>query len=370
MRSDRCYERVGNAFMKIRRFEVTLADLPLREGYRIANQTISFARNVLVRAETDAGVIGFGGAAPFNYEGGESDESCLAALDGPLRELALGAEGPADPSPLANQALLLAADSPAARAALDTALWDLAARKAGIPLVRFWGGTPKPLPTSVTIGVCGVAETLAAARSWIARGFRIIKVKIGEDVSLDAERLHELREALGPGVLLRVDGNQGYSLEDARTLLRETEGLGLEMLEQPLDARDLAGMRALRGESRVPIVADEAAGTIEECVEIVERGAAHGINIKLMKCGGPSAARIIHDHAHAAGLSLMLGCNDETRISIAAAAHLALAMPGLKYADLDGHMDLVRDPASGGFEVREGCLHVSGQPGLGVEASF
>jgi L-alanine-DL-glutamate epimerase-like enolase superfamily enzyme len=356
--------------VKIRSYEVVSVDLPLNEGYRIANQTIASARNVLVRVESDGGINGFGGAAPANNEGGESDESCLAALDGPLRELTLGADVPADPAPLAAHALRVAADFPAARAALDTALWDLAARKAGVPLVQFWGGEPKPLPTSVTIGVCGVAETLAAAQDWVAQKFRIIKVKIGEDVSLDVERLRKMREALGPDVLLRVDGNQGYSLEDARILLRETDGLDLEMLEQPLDARDLDGMCALRGESRVPIVADEAAGTIEECAQIVERGAAHGINIKLMKCGGPSGARIIHDHAHAAGLSLMLGCNDETRVSIAAAAHLALAMPGLIYADLDGHMDLVRDPASGGFEVRDGCLHVGEQPGLGVEVAL
>ena len=356
--------------MKIRSFEAVSVDLPLREGYRIANETIDSARNALVRVESDEGVIGLGGAAPANDEGGESDESCLAALDGPLRELALGAEFSADPSALADQALRVAADFPAARAALDTALWDLAARRAGVPLVRFWGGEPKPLPTSVTIGICSVEETLAAARDWIAQGFRILKVKIGEDFELDAERLRKIREALGSDVALRVDGNQGYSLENARALLRETDDLELEMLEQPLDARDLDSMCALRGESRVPIVADEAAGTIEECAEIVDRGAAHGINIKLMKCGGPSAARVIHDRANAAGLSLMLGCNDETRISIAAAAHLALAMPGLKYADLDGHMDLVRDPASGGFEVRDGCLHVGEGPGLGVEAKL
>jgi L-alanine-DL-glutamate epimerase-like enolase superfamily enzyme len=353
--------------MKICSFEVFSVDLPLREGYRIANQTISFVRNILVRVESDEGIVGFGGAAPANNEGGESDESCLTALRGPLQELALGAEASSDPSPLAGQALRVTPDSPAARAALDMAFWDLAARKAGVSLVRFWGGEPKPLPTSVTIGVCGVDETLAAAQEWIAQGFRTIKVKIGEDVRLDAERLRKMREALGPDVVLRVDGNQGYSLEDARILLRETDRLDLEMLEQPLDARDLDGMCALRGESRVPIIADEAAGTIEECANIVDRSAAHGINIKLMKCGGPSGARIIHDHAHAAGLDLMLGCNDETRISIAAAAHLALAMPGLKYADLDGHMDLVRDPASGGFEIRDGCLHVGESPGLGVD---
>ncbi len=356
--------------MKIRSFEAVSVDLPLREGYRIANQTISFARNVLVRAESDAGVVGVGGAAPANDAGGESDESCLAALRGPLRELALGVEVPSDPSPLAERARCVAADRPAARAAFDTALWDLAARDAGVPLVRFWGGEPRALPTSVTIGVCGVEETLAAARSWIARGFRTLKVKIGEDVALDVERLCRLRESVGPEAVLRADGNQGYSLEDARTLLRACAHVELEMLEQPLPAHDLDAMRALRRESRVPIVADESAGTLEECAEIVERRAAHGINIKLMKCGGPSVARAIHDRAHAAGLGLMLGCNDETRVSIAAAAHLALAMPGLRYADLDGHMDLVRDPASGGFEVRDGCLHVAERPGLGVEVSL
>ncbi len=356
--------------MKIRSYEACSVELPLREGYRIANQTIAFARNMLVRIESEDGFVGFGGAAPANNEGGESDASCLAALRGPLRDFALGAEVSADPGALADDALRIAADCPAACAALDTAFWDLAARKAGLPLVRYWGGRPRPLPTSVTIGVCGVDETLSHAKRWIAQGFRILKIKIGEDVSLDAERLHKLRQAIGPDVALRVDGNQGYSLDDAKTLLRETHALDLEMLEQPLCARDIDALCALRAESRVPIVADEAAGTFEECARIIDRRAAHGINIKLMKCGGPSIARRIHDRAHAAGLSLMLGCNDETRISICAAAQLALAMPGLRYADLDGHMDLVRDPASGGFEVRDGCLHVAERPGLGVEVAL
>jgi L-alanine-DL-glutamate epimerase-like enolase superfamily enzyme len=356
--------------VKIRSCEATSVDLPLREGYRIAGQTITFVRNVLLRVVADDGLTGHGGAAPANDEGGESDDDCLAALLGPLRELALESEVPEDPSPIAAQALRAAPDHPAARAALDMALWDLTARRAGIPLVRCWGGEARPLPTSVTIGVCGVAETLAAARRWTEQGFHVLKVKIGEDVDLDVERLSRLREELGPEVVLRADANQGYSLREARALLRGTAALGLEMLEQPLSARDLDGLCSLRRESRVPIVADEAAKTVEESARIVERKAAHGINIKLMKCGGPSAARAIHDRAHAAGIGLMLGCNDETRVSIAAAAHLALALPGVLYADLDGHMDLVDDPASGGFQVRDGCLHLAERPGLGVEVQI
>ncbi len=355
---------------RIRSYEAVSVDLPLCEGYRIAGQTITFVRNVLLRLEAENGLTGYGGAAPAEDVCGESDDACLAALRGPLREVALGAEVEPDPSALAKEALHSAPACPAARAALDMALWDLAAREAGVPLVRLWGGELRPLPTSVTIGVCSVEETLEAGRRWIEQGFRILKVKIGEDVELDVERLRRLRAVLGTEVALRVDGNQGYTIEAARALLRGTADLHLEMLEQPLDARDLDGLAELRRESRVPIVVDESARSPEEARAIIDRQAAHGINIKLMKCGGPSQARVIHDRAHAAGLSLMLGCNDETRVSIAAAAHLSVALPGVVYADLDGHMDLSRDPASGGFEIRDGSLHLNGRPGLGVDVKL
>jgi L-alanine-DL-glutamate epimerase-like enolase superfamily enzyme len=89
-----------------------------------------------------------------------------------------------------------------------------------------------------------------------------------------------------------------------------------------------------------------------------------------MKCGGPTPARFIHDYAHAAGLSLMLGCNDETRISIAAGVHLAQSMLGLQFADLDGHMDLASDPSSGGFDIVDGCLVLSDKSGLGIEIDW
>ena len=315
--------------MRIRSYEAVSVDLPLREGYRIAGQRITFVRNVLLRLETENGLRGYGSAAPAGDVCGESDDACLEALRGPLRKLALGAEVGPDPAPLYEEALHSAHACPAARAALDMALWDLAAREAGVPLVRLWGGALRPLPTSVTIGICSVQDTLEAGRRWIEQGFQILKVKIGEEVELDIERLRRLRAVLGPEVTLRVDGNQGYTIEAARALLRGAADLNLEMFEQPLDARDLAGMAELRRESRV-----------------------------------------LHDRAHAAGLSLMLGCNDETRVSIAAAAHLSVALPGVVYADLDGHMDLSHDPASGGFEIRDGSLHLDDRPGLGVDVEL
>ena len=342
-------------------------ELPLVQGYRITGKTIDVVTNFLVRIESDTGVVGYGCAAPSGDVTGETDEMCHQALDGPLVDMLASATIPADPSSLAATAMEIVPDCPAARAAVDMALWDVVARSVDQPLVRYWGGTPLPIATSVTIGICDVPQTLREAADWLDLGYRVLKVKIGEDLNVDLKRLRQLRSAVGSNIVIRVDANQGYDLDGARRLLQETADLDIEMFEQPLMKSDLEGLADLTAGSKVPIVADESAGTIAECADVVNRHAAHGLNIKLMKCGGPSAARHIHDNAYAAGLSLMLGCNDETRISIAAAIHLAQSMPGLKYADLDGHMDLAMDPSSGGFEIRDGQLHLLGRPGLGVD---
>ncbi len=354
--------------MRIARAEALPLDLPLRDGYRIAGRTITFVRNFLLRLETDGRAVGHGSAAPAEEVTGESEEACLAALRGPLCELARGADPAEERAALLGRAAEAAPGCPAARAALDIALWDLLGQAAGLPLLKLWGGRWRPLPTSTTIGVCGVEETLQAARRWvIEERFQILKLKIGEDVEVDVERVRALRAELGAGVALRADANQGYTLERARAFLNGVASCGLELLEQPLPAADLEGMAALRAESRVPILADESARSESEAAEVMARGAASGLNVKLMKCGGPSAARAIHERARAFDLPLMLGCNDETRVSMSAAAHLALAHPGFRFADLDGHLDLASDPASGGILIRDGMLLVGEGPGLGVD---
>ncbi len=355
--------------MKIASFQARSVDLPLVEGYRITGKTIRSCQNHLVRVEA-GGLSGFGSASPSGDVTGEDDSMCIAALENQLADLTTGFELEQDVSAWSDAAFALVPGCPAARAAVDMALWDLLAKKADIPLVRLWGGEPQPIPTSVTIGICDVEQTLREAESWLSRGYIVIKVKIGEDLDADVERLRQLRHLAGPNIRIRVDANQGYDLDGARRLLAQTSPMKIEMFEQPVPQADLAVLATLTSESCVPIVADESAGTVAECVEVVDRNAAHGVNIKLMKCGGPTPARVIHDYAHLAGLSLMLGCNDETRISIAAGVHLAQSMPGLRFADLDGHMDLASDPSSGGFDIVDGCLVLSDKPGLGTEIDW
>lgn len=355
--------------MKITSFQARTTDLPLVEGYRITGKTITSCQNHLVRVEA-GGLSGFGSASPSADVTGEDDAMCISALEHPLADLTTGFELEHDVTAWSEAAFKTVPDCPAARAAVDMALWDLLAKKAGKPLVRLWGGEPQPIATSVTIGICDVEQTLKEAESWLSQGYIVIKVKIGEDLDADVERLRQLRQLAGPDTRIRVDANQGYDLDGARQLLAQTAPLDIEMFEQPVPQADLAAFATLTSESSVPIVADESAGTVAECVEVIDRNAAHGVNIKLMKCGGPTPARFIHDYAHSAGLSLMLGCNDETRISIAAGVHLAQSMPGLQFADLDGHMDLASDPSSGGFDIVAGCLVLSDKPGLGTDIDW
>ena len=219
--------------MKIDSFEARTVDLPLVDGYRITGKTITSCQNHLVRLRAGE-LTGYGSASPSGDITGEDDASCIAALAGSLAELTEGVKFASDTSAWWRSAREIARINPSACAAVDMALWDLLAKKAGLPLVEYWGGKREPIATSVTIGICDVEQTLREADAWLDKKFFVLKIKIGEDLEADVERLRRLRERAGPGIVIRVDANQGYNLDGARKLLKETADLDIEMFEQPL----------------------------------------------------------------------------------------------------------------------------------------
>ncbi|HJW15378.1 MAG TPA: enolase C-terminal domain-like protein, partial [Thermoanaerobaculia bacterium] len=235
-------------------------------------------------------------------------------------------------------------------------------------LVEMLGRAHEALPTSITIGIKPLEETLAEAGEYLSRGFRVLKIKIGLDLDEDLDRLAGLRERVGEGIAIRADANQGYSVEEVLRLFRETAPLGLEFVEQPLPAGSAEAMRALPEKVREQIAADESLLTEEDARALAAPPRACGIfNIKLMKCGGIAPARRIAAIAESAGIRLMWGCMDESRISIAAALHAALSCRATRYLDLDGSLDLARDVVRGGFLLEDGVMRTTGGPGLGVE---
>jgi L-alanine-DL-glutamate epimerase-like enolase superfamily enzyme len=341
--------------------------VPLLRPYEIATMRIDAVDLFFVRITTDQDIEGIGSASPAEDVTGESPEACQAALS--MRRLGwLGGRDPRHLDALSRELEQSHLATPAARAAVDMALHDLAARIQGVALVDYLGRCRDALPTSVTIGISSVEETVAEAEEHLGHGFRCLKVKTGRSFEEDVERLSKLRERVGPNVAVRIDANQGCTLEEARSLGVLAGDLDLELIEQPLPATSISELRSLPSSVRRIIAADESLHGEEDARILADDPPACGIfNIKLMKCGGIRPALAIAGIAESAGIDLMWGCNDESVVSIAAALHAAYACPRTRYLDLDGSFDLARDPASGGFVVEDGRLRLLDRPGLGVD---
>jgi len=241
-----------------------------------------------------------------------------------------------------------------------------------VSLARPLGQRRERIPTSITLGIADDPErVLEQARRHVTAGFWILKIKVGEDWEADARLIGALRKAVGPKVVLRADGNQGYSEEDARRFLAGIEPGDLELLEQPTPAGDREALGRLERDSGVPVMADEAVQTPADAGRLAAPRACSLVNIKLMKSGGVTDAMEIARITHRAAIGAMIGCMDESRISIAAALHFALAAPNVERADLDGHLDLADDVARGGIRIVGGyVLPEVDAVGLGVSVGL
>jgi L-alanine-DL-glutamate epimerase-like enolase superfamily enzyme len=353
--------------MKIRRVETWREGIPLLRPYQIATAHHAEVDLVFVRLETDTGLVGIGSGSPAEHVTGETIEACETALDG--EGLAwLDGRDARDLGALRREARSRLRPTPAARAAVDMALYDLFARILDRPLVDVLGRCHDALPTSITVGIQSADDARAEVLEYLGRGFRCLKVKIGLDFEADLERLSVVRETAGPSVAIRVDANQGYDLQEARALAAVLDDLDIEFAEQPLQADALEQSRSLPASLRHRIAMDESVQVVAQAFDLVREPKPGGIfNIKLMKCGGITPALDIARLAELGRIDVMWGCMDESCISIAAALHTAYACPATRYLDLDGSLDLARDPGRGGFLVREGNLVLDTGPGLGVE---
>lgn len=347
--------------MNVESVTVEPLDLDLREPFEIALGTQEAAENVLVRVETEGGVVGVGEASPDPPVTGETRaatlETCRAAarlVEGrDLRNYrALGHD--------LRRAFVGASSS---WFALETAVLDAYCRERGMALSETFGGAPREVETDLTVGICPPEVARERAGRAVEEGFSTLKVKAGTEVADDVARTVAVAEA-APDATLTVDANQGWTEKEAARFVEATEarGVDLALLEQPVPADDVAGLARTTRRVPVPVAADESLFSPADAVLLAERGAADVFNVKLGKSGLLGAADIA-TVARAANVDLMVGCMLESAVGIHTSAHLVAGLGGFVHVDLDGNQLLAEDVVE---RERGPTIDLSG-PGHGVE---
>lgn len=354
--------------MRIAKIDVVPVEFKLRQVTAIAYEAPETAPNIVVRVETDGGEVGWGNAAPDTHVTGETPES----VERVLREQFAPAIHGADPlqiRPLWDELNRLAPGNPTAVAAIDIALYDLLGKICGLPLYELLGHSRDAIGTFVTLGIEETEVSVSKARALCGGGFRALKVKCGLAPDKDVERIRAIRSAVDTSTTMCIDANQGYDAPTALWVTDQLKDQRIEFIEQPTPANDLAALAEVAHNSPIPVMADEAALSPADISRVIERCGVQAVNIKFMKIGGITGALAGIALAQAAGIPVMLGCMDESVISIAAALHVALVQNGVKYADLDGHLDIVDDVATRGVVLERGLMRAVDAPGLGVDVS-
>lgn len=336
------------------KWTVSPLDLESRYVFRIARGASRHFANYLVELEADD-EVGRGEGAPVEYLQLDR-ETGVKALEAGMGEWLQPPESLNDLERIFDEAWLRLGEDRPAVCALDTALWDLWGKIVDLPVWSMIGAEPDRAPvTSYTIGIDEPKVMLEKMEE--AERFSAFKVKVGYEG--DVETVEMLRRSTDKP--FRVDANEGWTLDDARRKIPLLADLGVEAIEQPLPRAHDGEMAQLKELSSIPLIADES------CLDPAEVAAAadrfHGINIKLVKCGGITPALRMIRLAREAGIKVMIGCMLESSVGITAAAHLS---PFVDLADLDGNVLLAEDPFRG-VEIEAGRLVLPQSAGLGVE---
>ncbi len=354
--------------MKITEVRLGMLRVPLKTPFKTALRTVDTVEDIVVSIHTDTGNVGYGEAPATAVITGDTHGSIIEVIRRLIGPRLIGMEV-ADLNAILQLIHGCAERNTSAKAAVEIAIYDLWAQLYGAPLYRMLGGGAPAITTDLTISVDYIDKMVADSLSAVERGFESLKIKVGKEINVDLERVKAIYAAVEGRALLRLDANQGWTAKQAVYAIRTLEdaGVQLELVEQPVKARDIAGLKFVTERVHTPIMADESVFGPSEVIELLRQQAADIINIKLMKTGGISNAIRVADIAALYDVECMIGCMIETSISVAAAVHLAVAKSNIiRKVDLDGPSLCAFDPVDGGVDFNESDISISDAPGLGI----
>jgi L-alanine-DL-glutamate epimerase-like enolase superfamily enzyme len=335
--------------------------------FTIATGTMDHAQNVFIRVHTEAGIYGVGECSAFPMIVGETQDTCLVMA----REFAKlwSGEDALDIHARLQQLHNFTAGNTTIKSAFDMALYDIAAKHAGLPLYQFLGGERRIVESDITIGIASPAEMAIKAKEFERSGAKILKVKLGKDATVDVERVKKIREMIGEDLNIRIDANQGWSFDDAVHALQAMGEYDIEFCEQPMRTWYDDLLPELMRQSPVKIMADESVYNHHDARKHIKSGSCDYINIKLAKSGGIYEAKQIHDLAAENGIACMMGGMLESRIALSAKLHFVYASPNIRFYDMDtcmlGHLE---DPCRGGVAFNGFRLNIGDEAGIGADA--
>jgi muconate cycloisomerase len=372
--------------MKITEIETIPIRLPTRRVHQWASLTTPIGVYVIVKLHTDNGLIGLGEAPVLKDWGGDHGRyfgetpQTTAHIVNDILAPALKGQDPARFETIHAIMDKAVKGYPYAKAAIDSAIYDVVGKALNVPAYQLLGGLVRDrIGIAHSLGLMEIEKAVEEALEAKSEGVKTIKLKGGIEPQRDVELVRRVRNALGTGIKICVDANQGYPTPKlAVRVIKAMEEYGLLYMEQPVEGIDAMAQVTRRVDT--PIMADESAWTAQDVVEIVQKKAADIVSIYTTKPGGMFKAKKVAAVAEAAGLKCNVNGSVETGVGNAANIHLAAStavvtfdcvvpvstpkgkgkkgIAGIYYQD-----DIIRQP----FEFSDGDIVVSTKPGLGVE---
>lgn len=353
----------------IQQVELYKLSIPLIEPFITSLGSDDHAENVLVKMITREGITGFGECSPYMPINGESQDTCFI-VGQYFAKLLKGKNALAIEDCITAMDKLIYGNN-SIKSAFDMALYDIASQHAGLPLYQFLGGdNTKTIITDYTVSIGDPQKMAADAIKIKEQGYPAIKVKLGNNGQTDVLRMKAIREAVGDEIPLRIDANQGWSVEEAIETLQALAKYNIQHCEEPIPRWNFMHLPHVRKASPIPIMADECCGDDHDAERLIYIGACDYFNIKLGKSGGIFKALKMVKLAEANSIHLQIGAMLESRLAMTAFAHFSLCSPVIVHFDFDTALMFSEDPVSGGIVYeKNGVVKVPEVKGLGATIS-